>query len=268
MSRVQIVTNKAPGVALDIIAPEYLSDERLCGVSEEDFYNKKHRCLWLLHGMGGTSSDWLRYSMIEVFAREKGIFVVCPSAESGFYTNSSFGDMWETHIMTDLWNYVHNLFPLMSDKREENFIAGLSMGGYGAMRYALNHPDKFSFGASLSGGLNVPQRFSQGENINGYSQYYFGPPESAVGSDHDMYVLAKRLKDSNKALPALHVACGDMDPEYEPNKAFYNYLLGLGYDVSWDEGNYAHEWRFWNIQIEKLLLHLIPDYHVVHRRKK
>jgi putative tributyrin esterase len=129
---------------VDVLAPYYGLREAATGISKEEFYGKKFKCLWLLHGLGGTSQDWLSYSQIELFAEEKGIFVICPGAGSGFYTDCPQGDKWETRIMTEVWNYVHTMFPLMSDKPEDNFVAGLSMGGYGAMRYALRHSDKFS----------------------------------------------------------------------------------------------------------------------------
>lgn len=228
---------------------------------------KSNKTLCLLHGLGGTSSDWLRYTMIEVYAREKGIFVVCPSAECGFYTDCPEGELWETRIMTDIWNYLHNLFPMMSEKREDNFVAGLSMGGYGAMRYALTHPDKFCFGASLSGGLNVPRKFAAGENINGCLQYAFGPPEKVAGSDYDLYVVAENLKNSGNALPKLYIACGTKDWEYEPNREFRDYLEGLGFSIGWDEADYSHEWLFWDEQVEKLLAMLIPGYYVIHKRR-
>jgi putative tributyrin esterase len=245
---------------VDVLAPYYGLREAATGISKEEFYGKKFKCLWLLHGLGGTSQDWLSYSQIELFAEEKGIFVICPGAGSGFYTDCPQGDKWETRIMTEVWNYVHTMFPLMSDKPEDNFVAGLSMGGYGAMRYALRHSDKFSFGASLSGGLNVPQRFAEGENIDGHLQLYFGPPDQTVGSDYDLYEVARKLKDSVKPLPKLYISCGTEDWEFEPNQAYRDYLIGLGFDVTWDEGpGYGHEWRLWNQQIEKVINLVLPE---------
>jgi putative tributyrin esterase len=242
-----------------VLAPSYGFREAATGTSEEAFYGKKFKCLWLLHGMGGTASDWISCSQIELFAEEKSIFVVCPYAGDGFYTDCPQGDLWETRLMGDVWDYLHTLFPLMSEAREDNFVAGLSMGGYGAMRYALTHPDKFCFGASLSGGLNVPQRFAEGENINGHMERSFGPPDKVVSSNYDLYVAAKNLKESGIPLPKLYISCGTKDWEYKPNMAFRDYLKEMGYAVTWDQGDYGHEWRFWNEQIEKVLNIVIPE---------
>jgi putative tributyrin esterase len=244
---------------VEVLAPYYGFREAATGTSREAFFSKKFKCLWLLHGLGGTASDWLNYSQIELFSEEKSIFVICPYAGDSFYTDCPQGDPWETRLMGQVWEYLHTLFPLMSAAREDNYIAGLSMGGYGAMRYALTQPDKFCFGASLSGGLNVPQRFAAGENINGHLERVFGPPDQTVGSNYDLYVVAKQLKHSGRPLPRLYVSCGTKDWEYEPNKAFRDYLKELGYVVTWDEAAYGHEWRLWNEQIQKVLNLAIPE---------
>ncbi len=247
---------------VNILAPYYGTREEAAGITKEEFYGKKFKCIWLLHGLGGTADDWERFTQIETFAEEKGIFVISPSAGAGFYVDGpkGQGEMWETRIMSEIWDYLHVLFPLMSDKPEDNFVAGLSMGGHGAMRYALAYPDKFSFGASLSGGLNVPQRYAEGESINGRLHLAFGPREEVVGSKYDLYKLAKDVKERGGRLPKLYVSVGTLDWEHEPNKAYCEHLKGLGYDVEWEaiEGH-GHEWRLWNQQIEKVLNKVIPE---------
>lgn len=244
---------------VDILVPCYGIKEAGTGISKEDFYAQKFKCLWLLHGLGGVSADWFRFSMVEVFAEEKNIFVICPEARSSFYTDCPQGDNWETRITEEIWDYLHTIFPMMSDRPEDNLVAGYSMGGYGAMRYALAHPDKFGYGIALSGGLNVPQRYAEGESINGHLDQSFGARETVVGSRYDLYVLAEELMKKGQTLPSIYMACGTQDWEYRPNHAFYEYLKDLGINVSWDEGDYGHEWRFWNEQIEKALNKVIPE---------
>lgn len=185
------------------------------------------------------------------------IILLCVLAP--LYTDCSGGDNWETRITETVWDYLHTLFPMMSDRPEDNIVAGYSMGGYGAMRYALAHPDKFGYGVALSGGLNVPQRYAEGETINGHLDLNFGSRDTVVGSSYDLYVLAKELKESQKSLPVLYMACGTQDWEYVPNMEFRDYLMSLGYDVTWDEADYGHEWRFWNQQMEKALYQIIPE---------
>ena len=96
-------------------------------------------------------------------------------------------------------------------------------------------------------------------SINGHLDLNFGSRDTVVGSSYDLYVLAKELKESQKSLPVLYMACGTQDWEYVPNMEFRDYLMSLGYDVTWDEADYGHEWRFWNQQMEKALYQIIPE---------
>lgn len=238
---------------VELLVPYYSVQVKNAGLSEQQFYGQKFKCLWLLHGLGGVAGDWLRNTMAEVFAEEKQIFVICPEGRCGYYTDCPEGEEWETRITETVWKYLHTIFPMMSDRPEDNMVAGNSMGGYGAARFALAHPDKFGFAACLSGGLNVPQRYAEGESINGRLNQAFGKREDVVGSDYDLYVLAKRLAENSKVLPRFYISCGTLDWEYDPNSEFCNYMKALGYQVKWDEGEFGHEWRFWNAQIEKAL---------------
>ena len=261
MARLQIVSG-APDISLDAFVPEYDEGFRARGVSKEAFLaNRSLPVLWLLHGAGGHSSDWLRYTQIETFAQEKGIVVVCPSGGRGFYVNAVRGIPWENIITDKVWKLVHSMLPT-SDRAEDNYIAGLSMGGYGAMRLGLAHPEKYSRIGCMSGGVEVPQEYAKGRFAPAEawgSEDVFGPREQVVGGPNDLYKLARDLKESGRTLPKVYMCCGTRDEhETESNPRFRDYLRSLGYDVAWSEGDYAHEWRFWNIEVEKLL-HWLPD---------
>lgn len=238
---------------IDMLVPYYGTKEQSTGFSKEGFYGQKFKCIWLLHGLGGVSKDWLSYTMMEVFAEEKEVFVICPEGRSGYYTDCPSGDDWETRITEEVWDYLHQLFPMMSEKPEDNMVMGNSMGGYGALRFALCHPEKFGFGAPLSGGLNVPQRYAEGETINGHLDQAFGPRDEVNGSKYNLYKCAEELLESGKKKPELYIACGTQDWEYKPNKNFYEFLKAKGFQVTWAEGDYGHEWRFWNEQCELAL---------------
>lgn len=261
MARLEIVTG-APDITLDAFVPEYDRNVAARGISEEEFYaNRSLPVLWLLHGAGGHSSDWFRYSQIELFAQEKGIIVACPNAGNGFYVNRVVGTQWDDLITDKLWKYVHSMLPT-SDRPEDNTIAGLSMGGYGALRLGLGHPERYGRICCMSGGVEIPQEYAAGTCIMsekwGFEQT-FGPRDKVVGGPNDLYKLAKDLKEKADTLPPVYMCCGTRDEhEAESNPRFRDYLRSLGYDVTWDEGDYAHEWRFWNIEVEKLLKWL-PD---------
>lgn len=246
---------------IEMLVPYYSDAVKTAGISEEEFYGSRFKCLWLLHGLGGTCRDWINYTQVETFAEEKNCFVICLSGGDGFYVDGpkGCGRNWETLLMKTVWDYLHRLYPMMSEDREDNTVAGLSMGGYGAMRYVLKYPDRFGYAGVLSAGVNMPQRYAEGENFNNRLQLVFGEPETVKGGSYDLFRAAKDLKESGQQLPRIYMACGTKDWEYEPNSMFRDYLRSLGYDVYWDEAGYTHEWRFWNLEIKKVLDFAIPE---------
>ena len=142
---------------------QYLGNNHTVGVilpdkprnlTPQEFYGsgKKYKVLWLLHGTFGDYSDWIRKSMIELYACERDLIVVMPSAMNSNYANwPSFGMGFQMYdyIFEELMPLIYNWFPA-SDKREDNFVAGLSMGGRGTCVLALNHPEKFAGACVLS----------------------------------------------------------------------------------------------------------------------
>lgn len=251
MARLQIHTG-LPDVSVDVIVPEFAHSTKARSSTSSEYYsNRSLPVLWLLHGGMGNSADWPRYTQIELFAEEKGIIVVCPSAENGCYVNMVKGDQWDDLINNRLWTTIHGMLPT-SDKREDNYVAGLSMGGYGAMKFALSRPERFSFVGSFSGGLEIPQEYAEGRFPFG-SADMLGDPAKILGGPNDLYHLADALKSSGKQAPKFYISCGTKDGLYDSSVRFRIKLDSLGFETMWDEGNFNHEWRFWNEQVEKFL---------------
>lgn len=121
----------------------------------------------LLHGLSDDYTQWERMTPIERYANERGIAVIMPDGARSFYTDMKYGDAYYSSIVRDVMRSARSLFPL-SVKREKNFTAGLSMGGYGALKIALKNPDVFSGAISLSGVLNIAkaQQRSHGTGIS------------------------------------------------------------------------------------------------------
>jgi S-formylglutathione hydrolase FrmB len=115
---------------------------------------KRIKVLWLLHGMSDDHNGWLRCSNIEVLAEKYGIGVVMPNADLSFYVNMVYGGDYFTWISGELPQKLTGLLPL-SDKPEDNYIAGISMGGYGAFYIAMNAPAKYNTAVSLSGPMRI-----------------------------------------------------------------------------------------------------------------
>lgn len=214
---------------------------------------KKLPVLFLLHGGGGAESDWLRFSRIEELAEKKGLIVVCPTGQNSSYANMAFGPRWFDFLTQELYDFVHDVFPA-SVKYEDNFIAGLSMGGHGALKAALRCPEKYSRAASMSGAAIIVQEYVEDKfhaELDGFP--VFGAKDKAIGGKDDLFALAGHLKQSGKDLPKFYSACGIQDFTYEGNIKLRDHMIELGYDLTWAEGPGAHTWDFWNTYIEKVL---------------
>lgn len=214
--------------------------------------SRRYQVLWLLHGAFGSSGDWMRYSQIELFAEENGLIAACPSGENGAYVNAVRGAAWEDIVTIKLWGLVHTMLPSSVDPKD-NFIAGLSMGGYGALRLGLRHPERYSRIGSFSGGVDIAGRYAAGTFSAPGSEDVFGPRESVPGSDLDLFTVLQQRAAQGGGLPPIYLSCGTKDALMEDNRRLRAALEKAGYDVTWQEEDYGHEWRFWNRQVEAFI---------------
>jgi len=211
--------------------------------------------LWLLHGLSDDHTIWQRRTSIERYVAPLNLAVVMPNGFRGFYTDMAHGYLYWTHLSEELPRLARAFFPL-SDKREENFVAGLSMGGYGAFKLALRRPEMFAAAASLSGALDIagsPVRAKGDAFRERESADTFGPPEAIPGSDNDLFALAKKLAKSKGPKPALYQCCGTEDFLCQGNQRFRDHARSLGLDLTYEEGPGQHEWGFWDQWIQRVL---------------
>lgn len=211
----------------------------------------KFPVLFLLHGLSDDETIWCRRTSIERYVAELGIAVVMPNAGRSFYTDMAAGQKYWTFISEELPRVVQSFFPV-SDKREDNFVAGLSMGGYGAFKLALSKPETYCFGASLSGALDINSlngvTFSNEEYEN-----IFGPAEKVKNSENDLFHLAEKLFKSKKQTPELFMSCGTEDFLYKVNRKFKKHLEKLKAKFTYDEAPGNHNWGYWDLKIQKVL---------------
>ena len=197
-----------------------------------EFYRpgKKYRVLWLLHGGRGDYSDWIRKSMIEVYACEHDLVVIMPSAMNSAYTDwPSFSVGYDMYgfFLKELMKMVYSWFPV-SDRREDNYIAGLSMGGWGAGKFAVNNPELFAGAAILS---------------------------STVRNYGTRGILQKTVEEGKKKnLPKLFIGYGDEDHHREEFEDFVDFCrkIKLPFELKIYSG-YGHEWRMWDLGIQDAL---------------
>lgn len=211
-----------------------------------------HPVMYLLHGLSDDESAWVRNTSIERYAVQKNMAVIMPDVNRSFYTDMVQGAKYWTYVSQELPEIVQNLFHV-SQKREDTFVAGLSMGGYGAFKLALNQPERFFAAASLSGALDMESHL--GENWNSMEEFLriFGKREDFKGSINDLFHVSESLKKSGASIPKLYQYCGTEDFLYSGNKNFLSHAKALGLDLTYTEGPGDHSWLYWDQQIAKVL---------------
>jgi putative tributyrin esterase len=209
----------------------------------------KHPTLYLLHGLSDDHSIWMRRTSIERYVSELGIAVVMPSVHRSFYEDMASGMSFWTFVSEELPAIARSFFPL-SDKREDNFVAGLSMGGYGAFKLALNCPEQYAAAASLSGALIADTVYDRSASD---ARLIYKSRESVKGSNSDLLAAAERLAKSDQPKPLLYQICGTEDFLYEDNKQFREFVGSLDLNLKYAEGPGGHTWAFWDEHIQNVL---------------
>lgn len=201
--------------------------------------------LYLLHGMYGNYSVWLDRTSIQRYAAKHSIAVVMASAENSFYSNMKFGYNYYDFFANELIDFTRKTFRL-STKREKTYIAGLSMGGYGAVKIAMRNPDTFCAAASLSGCLDIVNTADYAKYDKLVATIWGGDPKNTLkGSADDIFHLIDTFP-SDKQMPKIFVACGTEDSLYSQSKSFCEKMTSAGYPVDYHEGSGAHTWDFWD----------------------
>ena len=217
------------------------------------------KTLYLLNGVMGNYTDWCNATTIQTMAEEKNLAVVMPSGENFFYLDyPAFHGMYGEFIGKELVEITRKMFHL-SPKREDTFLAGLSMGGYGALRNGLKYPEQFGSIAALSSAMvlyGIEKRTNDSpmffENRD-YAEFVFGDLDHVMESDKNPVWLAQQLKKSGKEAPKVYMACGTEDFLLEKNRRLQKELKEAGLDLTYEEAPGSHEWGFWGRQIQRVL---------------
>ena len=212
--------------------------------------------LYLLHGMHGNHTDWERKTSIERYAQDRKIAVVMPDGENSFYHDMKYGEAYFTYVADELVAYTRKIFRL-SHKREKTFIAGLSMGGYGAFRIALMRPNRYAAAASLSGCVDMAarvmhdvwaDRIAMAQGIWGAD--FHG---NLRDTDSDLLYLIKNWPEGAPR-PRLYAACGTEDSLYADNITFRDFMAEHPeFEYSFTEAPGVHNWAFWDTEIQTAL---------------
>ena len=207
--------------------------------------------LYLLHGMSDDATTWVRRTSIERYVAPLGLAVVMPQVHRSYYADEVYGGRFWTFLTEELPSLVHDFFRV-SERREDTFVAGLSMGGYAALKWALREPHRFAAAASLSGALDVAGRTTHRERPEDprMTQRIFGDA-SVAGSDDDLLHLVATADPA--ALPALRAWCGREDGLLADNRTFAAACTAAGLPVDLVEGAGDHDWAYWDARIVDVL---------------
>ncbi|WP_159459810.1 alpha/beta hydrolase [Scatolibacter rhodanostii] len=212
---------------------------------------EKAPVLYLLHGMLGDSTDWTRYTSLERYAKQYNVAIVMPSAGNSFYHNQSGGQFYYDYIANELPEFVTSILPI-STNREENFIAGLSMGGFGAFYIGLQNYNQFSHVASFSGPLDLYEGMQEKryQAHNGGDSGIFEVLEP-LNKNSDLFSLIDSIQFEK--LPNLFISCGKQDFVYEDFDKMKSFLNSHKIKFFAQDGDGKHEWEYWDKQISDLL---------------
>ena len=174
--------------------------------------------LYLLHGLTDDDTAWTRYTSIERYAAAKGLAVVMPQVHRSFYSDEAYGGRFWTFLSEELPQVVGRFFRV-STRREDTFVAGLSMGGYGAFKWALRQPARFAAAASLSGALDVAyiQEYDRRPHMRELTARVFADRILAGGDDDLLHLVGH---PDPATLPRLMLRCGTEDHLVAQNQRF------------------------------------------------
>lgn len=222
---------------------------------------KPFKTLYLLHGIIGNYTDWLYGTRIQRWAQDQNLAVVMPSGDNFFYLDQPWNcNLYGEFIGRELVEFTRRSFPL-SRIREDTFIGGLSMGGFGAMRNGLKYHETFGSIISLSGAfildemlLNKVENPRYPSESEEFKHTCFGPDlREALNSDRNPQVLVEQLVKEKAEFPEIYIACGDEDGLLDSNRKFSALLEQHQIRHTFEVGPGSHEWDFWDTYIRRAL---------------
>jgi putative tributyrin esterase len=210
----------------------------------------RYPVLYLLHGWGGNHSSWLSNTSLKDYAALHKLIIITPEGGNGWYTDSATApeEKFETYFVEELIPDVERRFRALNNRGARS-VAGNSMGGYGALKFGLKHPELFAFVASTSGAFDAASRTDDDSIMRA-----FGPAASDTRASDDIFKLAREFPAERKGtLPFIYFDCGAKDPWFASNRALADVLLERGIAHEFRELPGDHIWPFWDRQLREIL---------------
>ncbi len=223
--------------------------------NEKTFYP----VVYLLHGLTGHFENWTNQGKVAEYAAKYNFIIVTPEGNNGWYTDSASvpNDKYESYIIQELIPEIDKKYRTLKDKNHR-VMAGLSMGGYGSMKFGLKYPEMFSLVGSFSGALGAGTWTQKDVGAKGVIAEsllsVFGIENSQARQANDVFKLVREMPaDKIKTLPFIYVDCGTEDILYQNNRNFADLLVERKIPHEFRELPGIHDWRFWNSQIQEFL---------------
>jgi putative tributyrin esterase len=222
--------------------------------------NRRYPVLFLLHGLFGRYDDWITRTNLADYAARYDVIVVTPEGHDNWYSDSASvtADKYESYLVKELISDVDTRFRTIKDRRARG-VAGLSMGGYGALKYGLKHPELFAFAGSMSGAFDptsrTPEHPSFAWDILGASiNAVFGPSSSLTRKANDLHEIARNVSASQiSSLPYLYFDCGLDDPWVVTNRQLADILSAKKIPHQYRQLPGEHSWAYWDRQVQEVL---------------
>ncbi|MBQ6593281.1 MAG: acetylesterase [Solobacterium sp.] len=235
---------------------------------------KPLKTLYLLNGFFGNQNDWVLAGEAAILAKEFNLAIIMPAGENHFYIDDGHGEYHGRFIGEELVEMTRRLFPL-SRKREDTFIGGLSMGGYGALRNGLLYHETFSRIVALSPGIftsaHLEAMSSAPDPANAaffgadalfmnrrFLENSFGDFAGMDGSGNDVYALFTKAAESKTGAPDIYMACGTEDTLFDSVKRYAVFLQEHNAPLTWVEDHGIHDFLYWNTHLRDALEHFLP----------
>ena len=247
-----------------VILPNTAVDFLANGVRRND--EGQLKVLWLLHGMGDDYTGWIRYTNLERYALARGIAVVLPSVNNQcFYSDMAKGLAYYSYIADELPKFLKETFPQLSTRREDNYVAGLSMGGYGALKFGLSRPEQYCQVGCLSAGNFIEMELPPETDEDTFMTPFYGVARNGFGTEtlidakntkHDLKHLYDECIKNNKQIPDIHMYCGTEDFVKDLSDSMAKYIE----DHKTPESKFeyktypgVHNWDFWEAHLPEML---------------
>ena len=211
--------------------------------------------IYLLHGLTGHFNNWTDRTKLSLYARQHKFIIVTPEGNDGWYSDSATvaNDKYESYIVKELVPEIDKNYRTLAD-RKTRAIAGLSMGGYGGLKFGVKYPEMFSLAGSFSGALGVTTYKDDGASFMKSINAVFGPAESEVRNANDLFGLIRALTpEKTKTLPFLYVDCGTEDFLFQNNRDFIQLLIEKKVPHEFRQLPGGHNWTYWDAQVQEFL---------------